>query len=223
MPTFRATASFASLLIASLLLSACGRDEAAAADGQASEAPLPAPRQAGGSVTDMPTRPGPGEVPLGGQAPVPPPVLLPADERFGLPPLEENPETGLAETQMAPTGEDARQVLRDYYAALHNADFAGARAAWSDAGQDVPTAEQLAAGFAGASAVELRMGDPLPAEGAAGTIHIEIPATISITQADGRVRQQAGRYTLRRSQADGATPGQRAWKIAAVDLRDAAQ
>lgn len=230
MPTYRATAPSATLLLASLLLSACGRDDATTRDGQVADAPLPAPQQAGGAVTDMPVRPGPGEVPLGGQAPTPAPVLLPADGRFGLPPLEENPETGLADTSATanalppmPNDEDARQLLRDYYTRIRSGDFAGAQSAWAAAEAAAPSAAQLAAEFSGASTIDLRMGDPRPAEGAAGTIYIEVPATITTTLADGSVRQQAGRYTLRRSQVDGATPEQRAWKIAAVDLRDAAQ
>lgn len=203
-------------------------------DGQvAAEAPLPGPQQAGGAITDMPAAPGPGEVPLAGAPPPPPPpAQLAIDGVSGLPPLEANPEAGLVPpvdtaavaTPPAPGAsgpEDPRDVLRGYYAAINARDFATAHAAWSDGQGAGQTPAQFAASFADTGAIELTVGEPRPAEGAAGSVYVEVPVTVTSTRADGSVQHQAGRYTLRRSQVDGATAAQRAWRIAAMDLRDA--
>src|SRR5690606_33984775 len=65
-------------------LAACAEPEHDEGGQVTVEAPLPAPRQPGGAITDMPEAPGPGEVPLGGSPPPPPPAELPVDA-FGLP------------------------------------------------------------------------------------------------------------------------------------------
>ena len=69
--------------------------------------------------------------------------------------------------------------------------------------------------------VQAQVGDPGPVEGAAGSRYIQIPVGIAETLGDGSVRKRVGVYTLRRSVVDGATPSQRAWRIASVELRDA--
>lgn len=206
--------------ILSVLLAACGSDERAASTGVASEAPLPRPEPSGGAITEMPSAPGPGEVPLAGSAPPPPPDPMRVDGATGLPPLEDNPETGLAEMPALPppTPEDARQVLRDYYAALNARDVAAAQAAWVD-GNAAQAA--LAEAGGGASTVELLLGEPRAIEGTAGSVHVEVPVTVTSRRADGSSQLQAGRYTLRRSQVDGASAAERAWRIEAVDLRAA--
>lgn len=209
------------LAILPALLAACGSDPGAAPADVASEAPLPRPAQSGGAITEMPSAPGPGEVPLAGAAPPPPPDPMAVDGVSGLPPLEENPETGLAEMPAIvplPTPEDARQVLRDYYAALNARDVAAAQAAWVD-GNAARAARTDADG--GASIVELLLGEPRAIEGTAGSVHVEVPVTVTSRRADGSSQRQAGRYTLRRSQVDGASAAERAWRIEAVDLRAA--
>lgn len=228
----RPVPSLAAMLCAALFavaLAGCGKDDGADAGDNASATPLPQPQQAGGAITDMPDKPGPGEVPLAGEAPAPPPpTLLPADQHFGLPPLEDNPETGLASSDPAtgaePTPADAAAVLRDYYAAINARDFARAYAAWSDGGRSSgQTSEEFAAGFADTAGVESTVGDPGPVEGAAGSRYVEVPVMVTATFADGSTRRYAGRYTLRRAMVDGATPEQRAWHIASADLREAAE
>lgn len=234
-----------------MALAGCGEPDTATRDGATTaEAPLPGPQPAGGAVTDMPAAPGPGEVPLAGTSPTPAhdPTAL---QGTPLPPLEENPEAGLvplvavdpaaspptasaivpgplSATAPAPdpaaasttASEDPRDLLRGYYAAINTRDFAAAHAAWAD-GTSAPgrTPEQFAAAFADAASIELTLGAPRPADGGAGTAHVEVPVTVTTTRTDGSVQHQAGRYTLRRSQMDGA----RAWRIDAVDLRDAAR
>ncbi|MGY1410386.1 MULTISPECIES: YybH family protein [unclassified Luteimonas] len=217
-----------------MALAGCGEPEPTQGGQVAPDAPLPGPQQAGGSVTDMPAAPGPGGVPLAGSPPPPPPPEpLPGNGSFGLPPLEQNPEAGLvapgavgvaAAPAPATSGlEDPRDVLRGYYAAINARDFPAAHAAWSDGQGAEQTPAQFAATFAGTTSIELTVGEPRPAEGAAGSVYVEVPVTVTSSRADGSVQHQAGRYTLRRSQVDGATAAQRAWRIAAVDLRDAAR
>lgn len=232
MPRRFATSIAGTLCLASFIaLSGCGDSEPVVAEQDSTHAPLPGPQQAGGAVTDMPAAPGPGEVPLAGSAPPPPPPEHPpVDGVAGLPPLEDNPEAGLLATplpagapdpQAAPaaTVEDPRDVLRRYYAAINARDFATAQAAWIEGAGAAATLTQ---DFASATSVELTVGEPRPAEGAAGSVYVEVPVTVTTMRADGSRQHQAGRYTLRRSQVDGASAAQRNWRIAAIDLRDAA-
>ena len=215
------------ITLLALFLVACGGGSDAPAGTTAADAPLPQPQPAGGSITEMPTRPGPGDVPLGGQAPAPDTALLRADETFGLPPLEDNPETGLA-TAADPTAgaepgaSDAVGVLQAYYAAINARDFAQAYAAWSDGGRSSgQTPEQFAAGFADTTRVEVVPGVAGAVDAAAGSRYVEIPVLVVATQRDGSTRRYEGRYVLRRAVVDGATPDQRAWHIASADLRQA--
>lgn len=214
-------------LVLALLLAACADDAGKAPASTAGESePLPAPQERGGSVTGMPDRPGPGGVPIGGTPPPPPPELLPPDAGL-LPPLEDNPETGLAdaggETPASgePTPADAVAVVRDYYAAIDGGDHARAYALWSDGGRSSgQTPEQFAAGFAGTRTVTVDAGEPGRVEGAAGSRFVEVPVSVAATQADGSVRRYVGAYVLRRAVVDGASAGQRAWRIASADLRE---
>lgn len=233
-PSHSIAAAARGLCLASLIvLAGCGDEPERVEDGQAvAEAPLPGPQQAGGAITDMPAAPGPGEVPLAGSAPLQGPADLPG-AASELPPLEQNPEAGLVAPipveplvtapVATPPPEDPRDVLRGYYAAINARDFATAHAAWFGGSGAAESPAQLAASFADAASIELTVGEPRPAEGAAGSVYVEVPVTVTRTGVDGSVQHQAGRYTLRRSQVDGATVAQRAWRIAAVDLRDAAR
>lgn len=214
-------------LCMALLLCACGDapDDDAQRRADAAEAGLPKPEQPGGSVTGMPDKPGPGEVPITGTPPPPPPELLPG-EAFGLPPLEDNPETGLAgdgSTTSAdePGIDDAVAVVRDYYAAIAAGDFARAYGLWSDGGRSSgQTPAQFAAGFADTAKVEVLPGEPGDVEAAAGSRYVEIPVSVSATRRDGSVRKYIGSYVLRRAVVDGAGAEQRAWRIGSAELRE---
>ena len=246
--TFRAL-----VLVWLLALAGCSDPDPATQDGEvAVDAPLPGPLQSGGAGTVMPASPGPGEVPLGGAAPSlrAGDTMAGAPE---MEPLVENPEAGLiplvavdpsvtpgTTSPAAPVAgaattpipdpapaaevEDPRDLLRRYYAAINARDFAAAHAAWADAsaapGQ---TPDQFAAAFSEAASIELTLGAPRAPEGAAGSVYVEVPVTVTTTRTDGSVQHQAGRYTLRRSQVDGASAAQRGWRITAMDLRDAAR
>ena len=208
------------------LLCACGgaSDDEATRRADAAEAGLPKPEQPGGSVTGMPDTPGPGDVPIAGAPPPPPPEMLPG-EAFGLPPLEDNPESGLGDDADAAAAEpgvdDAVAVVHDYYAAIAARDFARAYGLWSDGGRSSgQTPEQFAGGFAGTASVEVQPGEPGDVEGAAGSRYVEIPVSVSATQRDGSVRRYIGSYVLRHAVVDGASAEQRAWRIGSAELRE---
>ena len=219
-------AGFALALVCAL--AACGRDDAdseTAALGQRADAPLPQPQAATGGVTGLTGQPGPGNVPLGGELPQPE-----VPEGDALLPLEDNPETGLAGVPgdpatalPEPTPEEALAVIRTYYAAINALDYPRAYGLWSDGGRaSGQSPEQFAAGFGETSVVMVDIGIPGPVEGAAGSRFIEIPVSLRAQQSDGSSRRFEGRYVLRRAMVDGASDGQRSWRIASADLREVA-
>jgi hypothetical protein len=229
-----ASAAFAAFAVVVALASCGGGDDAShARAGSGNEEALPVPAQPRGSVTGMPDGPGPGDVPLAGAAPVLLDPTAPAGEGAMLPPLEDNPESGLAEIVAPPgpgalptvadvdPGADAAQVVRAYYDALAAGDPATAYARWSDGGRSSgQTPEQFAAGFAGLATLSVDIGTPGRVEGAAGSQYVEIPVAVSATRADGSVQRQVGAYVLRRAMVDGADAAQRSWRISSAELHE---
>lgn len=213
-------------------IAGCGDDAAQRKPGDAGVEPLPQPEPATGAITDMPAKPGPGAVPIAGEPPAPPPLFA-ADERFGMPLLEDNPETGLGEpitfpasadaSQAEPTPADAATVLRQYFAAIAAGEPARAYGLWSDGGRaSGQTPDQFNAQFAQLASLDAQVGEAGAIEAAAGSHYVEIPVTLRIVRRDGTRLSQGGRVVLRRAVADGASAEQRAWRIASADIRDAA-
>ena len=215
-PTFIALS--ATPLLLACILSACGgrHDDATTDGGRATVETLPAPTGAGGSVTGMPDAPGPGNVDVSGEPPaLATSVALPEDADIA---DADNPET--TGVDMAePSAEDAVALMRDYYAAIEARDYDRAYLMWAD-GANRQTPEQFAAGFAQTAHVAATLDAPGRMEAAAGSRYIEVPVAIESAQQDGSVRRYVGAYTLRRSMVDGATPEQRAWRIASADIRE---
>lgn len=213
-----------------LVAGACGREDADTGGSTQRVEALPQPAAIDGAVTGMPDAPGPGEVPLGGEPP-PPPPLFAADEGFGVPLLEDNPETGLGQAPdaaaapgAAPTNADAAALLRQYFAALAARDAARAYGLWSDGGRASGLGpEEFAAEHASAVVLDAQVGEPAAVEGAAGIRLVEVPVLVRRTRADGGVQVLAGRMQLRHAVADGADASQQAWRIASADLREAAE
>lgn len=215
------------MLLAGAVLAGCGGKDrnAQATGGHATVDALPAPGQTRGSVTGMPATPGPGSVAIAGDSPAPPASLaLPADAQAVAPDAAINPETTGIDIAAEPTPEDAVALVRDYYAAIEARDYERAYAAWADDGSaSRQTPQQFAAGFAQTAHVAATYGQPGPMEAAAGSRFIEVPVAVEAAQQDGSVRRYVGAYTLRRAVVDGATPEQRAWRIASADIREVAQ
>ncbi|WP_051323011.1 hypothetical protein [Luteimonas sp. J29] len=210
-------ARIACVLLLAALAGACGEraGDQSTHSGDDVE-PLPAPAQVQGSVTGMPGKPGPGEVPLSGDPPPPPP--RPEGIAMDLERLEDNPETGLA----TPATGDAAQVVRDYYAALAARDHARAYAAWSDGGRASGLDPAgFAASFDDVIGIEATVGEPEPVADADGARQAEVPVMVTLVRADGSRRRMAGRFLLRAGSAGGeAAAG--AWRIVSADLREAA-
>ena len=232
MPLFRP----ASLFLTVLLLVACGKDGGTSAtrgpNGEV-DGTLPVPAGASGSVTGMPDRPGPGPVGAQGVELPPAEVALDADGNplppDGLP-VEGVPADG-AVADIAqegagadePTANDAVAVLREYFAAINSGNFARAYALWSDGGRASGQSPQgFADGFADTTGISVELLPPGRVDAAAGSRFVEVPVNLRASLRDGGERRLTGDFTLRRAVVDGATPEQRAWRIASSDLREVA-
>ena len=224
-----------------LLLSACNHKAAGSATagadttGAPADVTLPKPEATGRAVTGMPATPGPRPV---GSALVAPPESTTAPEADvvadDVAVDAESATTGDSGTATNTTGvpaasgepgvQDAVAVIRDYYAAIEQHDYAHAWSLWSDGGRSSgQTAQQFADGFANTAHVAVQAGAPGRLDAAAGSRYIEVPVTVEAAQRDGTVRRYAGSYTLRRAVVDGATAEQRAWRIASANLHAQAQ
>lgn len=232
------------LLLAATLLAACGdrNDDAARnPDTVSAGEGLPAPAGTSGVTGTADIRPGSGDSgPQLGSGPAEVVEAPPQDPFFsGLPADAVNPETGLgmdpdgdgpltappaADTGAAePTTADAVVVVRDYYSAINARNFPAAYALWSGDGRaSGQTPEQFAGGFAQTQGVSVEVGAPGQQDAGAGQRYIQVPVSLSATQADGSMRRYVGTYTLHRTVVDGATPGQRNWRIRNADLREVA-
>jgi len=222
------------IVLAGILLAACGGDKTAAGrstvDGVADEQ-LPIPAGAPGSaVTGMPDAPGPGQVgpPLAGE-----PDAMVLDENGNPLPVDGVPidpatlpstppeDAAFPIAANEPTAQEAIDVVRDYYAAINARNYAQAFALWSDGGRaSGQSPQQFANGFARTNGVSVEVMAPGRIDGAAGSRYIEVPVALTATQDDGSHRKYVGAYTLRRAVVEGATPEQRAWRIASADLRE---
>jgi len=225
-----------------LLLSGCGHKAAGpeATDGNApgaqADVALPKPEATGRSVTGMPAKPGPR--PVGAALTAPPEAATGTEADMAADDVAvasddgsvAGDETAAASATDGPAAsgepgvQDAVAVVRDYYAAIEQHDYARAWSLWSDGGRSSgQTAQQFADGFANTAHVVVQAGAPGRLDAAAGSRYIEVPVTIEAAQRDGSVRRYAGSYTLRRAVVDGATAEQRAWRLASANLHEQAQ
>jgi hypothetical protein len=228
----------AGVLCALSLLAACGGrdDDQAAADGNAVSGieGLPAPEGVRGSVTGMPTGPGPGTVPLPGDAPPDTPVssdehpdpLSAEDLRAaGIasiesgapdpagPAMQDEPIAPPNPARHVPASGSAVNVVRDYYGALNARSYARAHGLWADGGQ---ASGQSEAQFAGSSAqqgtMSVGIGTPGAVDTTTGMPYVEVPVEVTTSYEDGSQRHFRGMYTLR-ADAGG-------WRIVAADVRE---
>lgn len=114
----------------------------------------------------------------------------------------------------------ARQVVRDYYAAIDARDYATAYAMWSDGGAaSGQSFEHFRNGYANTESVQATVGEALDEEGAAGSRYIQVPIELTARQRDGSGKRYRGRFTLRAVMADGASEEQRRWHLASADIQ----
>ena len=218
-----------------LMLAGCSRNNNATQNNGDAAAnggiPLPQPQVTGGSVTGMPDNPGPRPAAAPTAAPdsaIPPGTAIVSDGSMGVPSADGaasgsaglSPDPASAQSD-EPTPQEAVAVVRDYYAAINDQNYAHARALWSDGGRSSgQTPEQFADGFANTADTSVDTDAPGRIDAAAGSRFIEVPVKIEATQRDGSTRRYAGVYTLRRAVVDGATADQRAWRIASAQLHE---
>lgn len=182
---------------------------AATADGVAMVVPIP-------GVASLDGLPPLEDEPEAGLVAGDPPLAL-----AGEPPAAASPATPAAVDAAEPEAGEAVAVVRAYYAAIAAGQYAQAYALWSDGGRGSgQTPQQFATGFADTRAVSVQPGEPGRVEGAAGSRHVEVPVSVTTTRADGGEQRYVGAYVLRRATADGASAGQRAWRIASAELRE---
>ena len=127
-----------------------------------------------------------------------PPAAAPA------PPPEADPRTSPAA---------AADLVRRYAALVEKGDFAPAAKLWSDPG----AAAQFAADLDDYPKVAMRVGEPADEEGAAGSIFITVPVTMTLTLRSGSPYEMGCKATLRRvNDVPGASAAQLAWSIQSI-------
>ncbi|BAY29789.1 hypothetical protein NIES2107_16330 [Nostoc carneum NIES-2107] len=133
-------------------------------------------------------------------------------------PISPTPNT--ADSQME---QEAVQVIRDYYSAIAIRDYKQAYSTWSgDGAASQQSFEQFQQGFANTASVAVEVGEPGKLEGAAGSLYIKIPVTVTAVTADGTPQRFRGSYVLRRvNNVPGSTPEQRQWHIYSAKLSKA--
>lgn len=115
----------------------------------------------------------------------------------------------------------ARAVVGRYYRALEQRAFRTAYRCW--AGDGAASGQSFAtfrAGFARTAHTRVVTGEPGRIEGAAGSLYVTVPVTVTAVLKDGSRQRFHGRYTLRRvNDVAGATLAQRQWHLAGARLR----
>ncbi len=112
----------------------------------------------------------------------------------------------------------AVEVIRLYYRALAARDFATAYSQWgNDGAASGKSYDAFAAGFAKTRTTRVTTGTPGEGDGAAGSIFVTIPVTVTAALTDGTQQHFTGSYTLRRvNDVPGASADQLRWHIASA-------
>ena len=114
----------------------------------------------------------------------------------------------------APTVAQAADVIRRYYEAITAGEHERAYRLWSNNGAaSGQSLEEFRRGYAQTETVQADVGAPSEPEGAAGSVYVKVPVVVRAVTASGEQQHFEGTYTLRRSNVDGATAEQRAWRI----------
>lgn len=114
-------------------------------------------------------------------------------------------------------------LVERYAALIEDRRFAEARTLWSDGGRaSWLTEAEFIATHDKYAEINAEVGAPGRAEGAAGSIYVEIPFRLHGTLRSGKPFELAGPLTLRRvNDVPGSTVEQRRWHIARSDLKPA--
>lgn len=192
---------FLAFASAAFVLSACQVNEASdnssiMPDGNAASKPA---RQAPPNPIDVPP-----------QAPV---------DRNQPPPIHLNPDAPPIPAETSALGA-ARRVL-EYCDAVATKRYPDAYRLWSDEGRaSGMTLKLFADSFAKYRAYDCSIGTPAETEGAAGSIYVEIPLTVTGALTRGGGFRLEGPVTMRRiNDVEGSTAEQRRWHIASSGLK----
>lgn len=111
--------------------------------------------------------------------------------------------------------QQAVQLIHDYYDAIARQDYKQAYLAWDgDGSASKQSFEEFQQGFANIVSIVEEVGKPGSLEGAAGSLYIEIPVTVTSVTSNGTPQRFRGSYKLRRvNNVSGSTPNQRRWHI----------
>ncbi|MBD2439596.1 hypothetical protein [Nostoc sp. FACHB-110] len=116
--------------------------------------------------------------------------------------------------------QQAVQAIHDYYDAIARQDYQQAYLAWDGDGfASKQSFEEFKQGFANTVSINEEVGKPGRLEGAAGSLYIEIPVTITSVTTNGTPQRFNGSYKLRRvNDVPGSTPKQRRWHIYSANI-----
>ena len=114
----------------------------------------------------------------------------------------------------------AVQVIRDYYKAISRRDYKRAYLAWDgDGARSQQSFEQFKQGFATTASAAVDVGKPGRLDGAAGSIFIKIPVTVTATITDGTQQRFRGSYVLRQvNHVPSSTSEQRRWHLYSANM-----
>ncbi|MBU7586845.1 MAG: hypothetical protein KAF91_29010, partial [Nostoc sp. TH1S01] len=94
--------------------------------------------------------------------------------------------------------QQAVQVIHDYYDAIARQDYKQAYLAWDgDGSASKQSFEEFQQGFANTASVAEEVGKPVNLEGAAGSLYIEVPVTVTAVTTNGTPQRFRGSQDLR--------------------------
>lgn len=116
--------------------------------------------------------------------------------------------------------QQAVQLIHDYYDAIARLDYKQAYLAWDgDGSASKQTFEEFEQGFANTVSIVEEVGTPGRLEGAAGSLYIEVPVTVTSVTSNGTPQRFRGTYKLRRvNNVPGSTSKQRRWHIYSANI-----
>ncbi len=118
------------------------------------------------------------------------------------------------------SAEAAVDVVRRYYAAIDGRDFADAYRLWGNDGK--PSGKSRTAfsrGFSQTSSAQVTIGDVGQPRGAAGSVYLTVPVTVTSQLEDGTRQRFTGKYVIRRSSVPSTPAADRRWHIDSADLK----
>jgi len=137
-----------------------------------------------------------------------------------IPPTEPGP-TGPAVAESPNSPEAAAAVLRDYFRLIDQKEFVEAHRLWSSSSEDDDLSDGAFAGsFDRYRTYRAEIGTPGRVEGAAGSLYVDIPVTVTGELAEGGSFRLVGPVTLRWvNEVPGATAEQLQWRIVRSALK----